>query len=113
MIEKILRHGENVIEKQELIYVYILQLVNGKHYTGMTNNIDRRLKEHGDGRSKSTRRHLPVEIKFLARCNGRHEARKMELLIKARGAKKWLDAMRFSTHRKEYDIEKEPKEWKN
>ncbi len=113
MIEKLLRHGKKGIEKQTEICVYILHLSNGKHYTGMTGNLDRRMKEHANGGSRSTRWHLPMELIFVARSEDRKEARRIEVRIKRKGAKRWLDEMRFSKDRSEYNITTEPKEWKN
>ncbi len=113
MIEKILRHGKKGIEKQEEICVYILHLSNGKHYTGMTNDMERRILEHLAHECKSTKRFLPLEVIFVVRILGRKEARRIEVRIKRKGAKRWLDEMRFSKDRSEYNITTEPKEWKN
>lgn len=99
------------IEKQERIHVYILQLSNRTYYTGITNDLIRRMKEHADGQSKSTKRHLPVNMIFSVRMTGRHTARNLEVQIKKKGAKRWLNQLRFSKFRFEYDIEKEPDTW--
>ncbi|MBT8301560.1 MAG: GIY-YIG nuclease family protein [Maribacter sp.] len=37
----------------KLYYVYILQCSDGLTYTGITNNISRRIEEHQSGISKS------------------------------------------------------------
>lgn len=100
------------IKKQEPIHVYILQLSNRTYYTGLTGNVFRRMKEHADGQSKSTKRHLPVKLVFLVRMTSRHTARNLEVQIKKRGAKRWLDQLRFSKFRYEYDIERKPDEWR-
>ena len=99
------------IKKQEVISVYILMLANRKHYTGLTGNMDRRLQEHMNGQSKSTCRHLPVKLIFVVTIEGRQEARRLEVRIKRRGAGRWLNQLRYSPLRYEYDIEKEPNEW--
>jgi len=100
-------------QQQELICIYILQLSNGKHYTGMTNDMERRIMEHLRGESKSTKRFLPLEVIFVVRILDRKKARRVEVQIKRQGAKRWLNEMRFSHHRCEYNITTEPKEWKN
>ncbi len=71
-------------------WVYILRMKNGKYYTGITNDLDRRVTEHKQGRSKSTRRYLPVEIMWVRICNSREAARKLEVKIKSRGARRFL-----------------------
>ncbi|MEL6304139.1 MAG: GIY-YIG nuclease family protein, partial [Bacteroidota bacterium] len=42
--------------------VYILKCSDGEHYTGLTNNLQRRLKEHREGKSFSTSYRLPFEL---------------------------------------------------
>ena len=100
------------IEKQVEICVYVLYLSNRTYYTGMTNDMERRILEHLHGQSKSTRAFLPLECVFVARIEGRKEARKLEVRIKSRGAKRWLNEMRFNKLRYEYNITTQPKEWK-
>jgi len=50
-------------------YVYILECSNGAYYTGITNNIDRRLSEHLEGKDKTcyTYRYRPVTLVFTER----------------------------------------------
>lgn len=100
------------IEKQVEICVYVLYLSNGMYYTGMTANMDRRMREHESGQSWSTKRFLPLELIFVARIEGRQLARRLEVRIKSRGAKRWLNEMRFNKLRYEYNITTQPKEWK-
>ncbi len=99
------------IKKQKQMYVYVLKLVNGKHYTGMTEDLNRRLREHKAGSSKSTRRHLPLTLEFVVRIEGRKAARVLEVRIKNRGAGRWLNQLKFSKLRYEYDIATVPKKW--
>lgn len=73
-----------------MYYVYILKLSNFKYYTGMTNNINRRLQEHISGKSISTRRHLPLALIFITTCPDKFIARRLEIKIKNKGAKKFL-----------------------
>ena len=76
-------------------YVYILILSNGTYYTGITNNLIRRLTEHNQGKSISTRKHLPVILKYTKKFNTRIEARKKEVFIKNTSAKRYLNKLRF------------------
>jgi putative endonuclease len=64
-------------------YVYILQLSNGALYTGITNNIIKRLSVHRDGKgSKYVRANLPCELVYLEEATDRSMATKRELKIK-------------------------------
>lgn len=71
-------------------YFYILRFDGGSYYTGITNNIHRRLKEHQAGQCKSTK-HAPLLLSCLAAlCSSRSMARGFEVIIKHRGASRWL-----------------------
>ena len=47
-------------------WMYILECGNGAYYTGSTNNLELRLKQHqsGDG-ANFTKKHLPVELVYF------------------------------------------------
>ena len=49
-------------------YVYILSCADKTYYTGITNNINRRLEEHQSGKISNsyTARRLPVKLVFYA-----------------------------------------------
>jgi predicted GIY-YIG superfamily endonuclease len=78
------------IMKIEIVWVYILKGENGKHYTGITNNFTRRILEHKNGQSRSTRNYGKLTIEWLTECRGRREARRLEVLIKRKGAGQFL-----------------------
>lgn len=73
-----------------LINCYILYLSNGTYYTGITNNIQRRLKEHQTGQSISTKFHRPVLLVYCSPWPNRRQAHKAEIYIKRKGALKFL-----------------------
>lgn len=75
---------------EDLIFIYILKLANNRYYTGITSNLQRRITEHREGKSISTRKHLPVDLIYVTAVIGRKEARKVEKKIKARGAGRYL-----------------------
>jgi len=79
------------MEKVSVIWVYILRGENGKYYTGITNSLRRRLKEHRDGNSRSTRRYGAIELMWVHAVQDRKMARELEVLIKHKGAKKFLE----------------------
>ena len=71
-------------------YVYIAQCADDSYYTGVTNNLGRRLAEHNAGKDSSsytfTRR--PVEIVFAYEFNDIRQAIAFEKQVKGWGKKK-------------------------
>ena len=64
--------------------VYILKCADGTLYTGITNDLDRRILEHEAGHgAKYTRGRGPFELVYNEICNGRGEASKREIEIKS------------------------------
>lgn len=63
--------------------VYMLRCRDRSLYTGITNDLDRRLAAHAAGTaSKYTRSRLPVKLVYLERQAGRSLALKREAAIK-------------------------------
>lgn len=63
--------------------VYILKCRNDALYTGITNNLDRRLNAHESGKgSKYVRAWQPFALVKVIPCETESEARIMELNIK-------------------------------
>ena len=63
--------------------VYILKCRNNYLYTGITNNLEKRLKEHKEGRgSKFVRAWRPFELAKILSCSNSTEARQWEYKIK-------------------------------
>ena len=65
-------------------YVYIVECRDGTYYTGITNNLDRRITEHNEGRqgAKYTRARRPVKLINHLKVTTRSEALKIEIDIK-------------------------------
>lgn len=64
-------------------YTYILKCKDGTLYTGWTNNIDKRLKDHNDGKgAKYTKVRRPVELIYYEEFELKEEAMKREYAIK-------------------------------
>lgn len=64
-------------------YTYILECSDGKLYTGWTNCIEKRLKEHNSGRgAKFTRARMPVKLRYLEVSKTKSDAMKREAAIK-------------------------------
>ncbi len=64
-------------------YTYILECSDGTYYTGWTNNIEKRLKNHNDGKgAKYTRARIPVKLVYLEIWETKQEAMSREAKIK-------------------------------
>jgi len=63
--------------------VYILRCQNNYLYTGMTNNLRKRMKAHENGSgSKFVRSHSPFKMIKVIYCIDEKEARKLEYSLK-------------------------------
>ena len=66
-------------------YVYIVETSDGTYYTGVTNNLARRLQEHVSGNSRAAaylRAHKPAYIVFIKECKSRRDALRLEYKLK-------------------------------
>ena len=65
-------------------YVYVLQSIKTKvFYKGLTNDLERRLSQHFQGQSKTTKKLFPLKLVHVEICKDRIEARKMEKFFKS------------------------------
>ncbi len=71
-------------------YVYILKCSDNSYYTGMTNNIERRLNEHNFGLNKEcyTFDKRPLELAFWTEFNEVNQAIAFEKQVKGWSRKK-------------------------
>jgi predicted GIY-YIG superfamily endonuclease len=82
MQEKKNRRRKRIPEDPWLLY--ILECNDRSFYTGVTNNLERRLKAHETGRaSRFTRSRLPVRLVYSESCPGRTEALVRECAVKS------------------------------
>ena len=64
-------------------YTYILECADGTLYCGWTNNLEKRLKVHGEGKgAKYTRTRLPVTLVYYEEFETSREAQSREVKIK-------------------------------
>ena len=64
-------------------FLYILRCQDGSFYTGVTNDIERRVKMHNSGRaSRYTRSRRPVELLYQETCGSRTQALVRECFVK-------------------------------
>jgi predicted GIY-YIG superfamily endonuclease len=74
-------------------FVYILRCADGSLYTGHTDDLDRRMAEHGDGvASAYTSKRRPLEFLWATDCQTREQAFELEKQIQgwSRAKKKAL-----------------------
>ncbi len=66
-----------------LYYVYIIKsLKTGRYYTGSTQALEERLRQHNENITLSTRNRGPFELVFHETYNTLGEARRREIQIK-------------------------------
>ena len=69
-----------------MFYFYTLKsLKDRKNYYGVTDNIERRLKEHNDGKNKSTRYRMPFVLIYTKEFIDKSAAYKYEWQVKHDG----------------------------
>ena len=68
-------------------FVYMLRCADGSLYTGITNDVARRMTRHTDGRAaggaKYTASHKPLRLECVWGCTDRSAALRLEYRIKA------------------------------
>ena len=75
--------------------VYIIKCKDDKLYTGITNNLDRRIAKHNSGRGgRFTRTRKPVSLVYSERVRNRSVALKREAEIRRLDRSEKLDLVR-------------------
>ena len=65
-------------------HVYIIECSDGTLYTGITNDLDKRITAHNDGRgAKYTKSRRPVRLRFSEPAADRKNASQREYAIKS------------------------------
>ena len=66
-----------------MYYLYILQsLKDLGYYIGITENLEKRIKEHNSGRTKSIKNRVPFVLKYKENYYIKTDARKREIELK-------------------------------
>jgi putative endonuclease len=70
-------------------FIYILLCEDGSYYTGSTNDVEKRFKDHLENRgARYTKSHKPVKIIYKEKFTSKSEALKREAEIKSWPRKK-------------------------
>lgn len=65
-------------------FLYILKCCDGTFYTGVTNDLDRRLRAHQEGKaSRYTRTRRPVVLVYREECGSRSRSLARECAVKS------------------------------
>ena len=72
-------------------YIYILLWEkDGKFYVGFTNNLNRLIQEHNDGKVHSTRNRRPIKLVYWEGCLNQQDATKREKYLKSAWGKRYI-----------------------
>ena len=93
--KRVMNTINEIIAPPEDYYVYIIRCNDGTLYTGVAKDVNRRFKEHTEGRgAKYTRAHHPEEIVYTERIAGKGKALKREYEIKQLSREKKLELIK-------------------
>ena len=74
-----------------IYYTYVLNSIShNKFYTGHTDNLKKRLREHNSGQGTYSNRYMPWEVTYSERFNTLEEAIKREKYFKSAAGRRWL-----------------------
>jgi len=74
-----------------MFYTYVIRSKkDNKWYTGSTNNLRKRLKEHNDNKVFSTKGRGPFELIYYEACMNEQDARAREKYLKSGMGKRYL-----------------------
>ncbi len=75
-----------------MYWVYVLKSEEGKSYTGMTGNLERRLREHNTDHTKSTKNRKWTLV-YKEEVISRLHARKREKYLKSATGRRYLQTI--------------------
>ena len=72
-------------------YTYVLLILTDKEfYTGYTNNLQKRLKEHNEGLTQSIKYRRPLKLIYCEACLNEKDAKQRERYLKSGRGKLFL-----------------------
>ena len=84
----------------ERYFVYIItNYENTVLYTGITNNLQKRIEEHKKGMSFSTKFRLPFELAYFEGCKNIEDAKRRENYLKTTQGRRFL-GLRLQEHKR-------------
>jgi putative endonuclease len=83
-----------VVQVQDMNYVYILKSNKDlKRYVGLTNNLERRISLHNDGKVQATKNRRPFELIYFEEIEDRIVAVKREKFLKSGKGREFLNSI--------------------
>jgi putative endonuclease len=77
-----------------MYYVYAIKSISRNYiYVGMTNDLDRRINQHNNGKSITTKAYKPFILLYSEIKESREEARNREKYLKSGIGKEFLKAL--------------------
>ncbi|MFK5857089.1 MAG: GIY-YIG nuclease family protein [Bacteroidota bacterium] len=77
-----------------MFFVYVLKSnIDNRLYKGLTTNLERRLKEHNSGKTKSTKPYRPWLLVYHEKFDSFEKARNRELYFKSGFGREYLKAL--------------------
>ena len=77
-----------------MFFVYSIRSLNENYiYVGLTDNFERRFKEHQSGKNKTTKPYKPFKILLVEHYPTRQEARNREKYLKSGIGKEFLKSI--------------------
>lgn len=72
-----------------MFFVYVLRSISDNTtYIGFTEDLDKRINEHNQGKTKSIKHKLPMELVYYEAYNSKTLARKREIQLKKNSSEK-------------------------
>ena len=76
---------------QQFYYVYVLQSEkDNMFYTGYSNDLQERIKDHQTGKVPSTKNRLPINLIYWEGCLHQQDATKREIYLKSAWGKRYI-----------------------
>lgn len=81
-----------VRDKNVMFYTYVIKgQKTGRQYTGSTNDLRKRLKQHNEGRSTWTKKDTQWDIIYYEVCINEDDARSREKYLKSGMGKRYIN----------------------
>ena len=76
-----------------MYFAYVLLSLKGKkRYYGLTNDLDRRVSEHNNGKVNSTKLRRPLKLVYFEQFETRLQARKREVYFKSGYGREFINS---------------------
>jgi putative endonuclease len=78
-----------------MVFVYVIKSdIDGRYYVGIARSVEKRLKQHNAGVTKSTKGYRPWKLEFIEPYDNWAQARKREIYLKSGIGKEFIKSKR-------------------